>query len=642
VSFTRKIKAGLVKISVNDFVGEDGNIFFDIDEGVLRISDGVTPGGIPLALGGGEGGASTFRQLLDTPSSFSGAGSTFVKVNAQASALEFVDVDLFDGDYNSLSNLPTLFNPSSITTSLIPQTDVAIDLGSAAKKWRDLYLSGSTIYLGDAIIRNVDGTVELPANARVNGKRIPVDVSDLEDVNNVLNSVRSGVTSYNDLTDLPVLFSGSYNDLTDKPTLFSGSYTDLTNKPTIPADISDLTDNANLLAGAGGDGSYTLPVATDSILGGIKIGTGLTIDVNGVVSVTVDTFSGDYNDLTNKPTLFDGTYASLTGAPDLTVYQLAINAFSGSYNDLTDTPTLFDGQYSSLTGAPTTVSSFTNDSGYITDYTVTEEDVTQHRAALSITESQISDFGTYLTSVAFADLTTTPTTLAGYGITDAFDGAYSSLTGTPDLTVYQLAVNAFSGSYNDLTDTPTLFDGQYASLTGAPTALSSFTNDSGYITDYTVTEADVTQHQTALSITESQISDLKTYLTSVAFADLTTTPTTLSGYGITDAYTATQVDSAITAAVNEILGDAPALLDTLGEIADAVGDDANFVTTINNAISLKANSADLAVVATTGSYNDLADTPTVPTDISELTDNNNRLASNITEDDLITYSILFG
>jgi len=32
---------------------------------------------------------------------------------------------------------------------------------------------------------------------------------------------------------------------------------------------------------------------------------------------------------------------------------------------------------------------------YITDYTVTEGDVTAHQAALSITESQISDFGTY-------------------------------------------------------------------------------------------------------------------------------------------------------------------------------------------------------------------------------------------------------
>lgn len=52
----------------------------------------------------------------------------------------------------------------------------------------------------------------------------------------------------------------------NKPTLFSGSYTDLTNKPTIP-------------------GAYTLPTATSSSLGGIKIGSGLIIDGSGVVTV---------------------------------------------------------------------------------------------------------------------------------------------------------------------------------------------------------------------------------------------------------------------------------------------------------------------------------------------------------------------
>jgi len=38
-----------------------------------------------------------------------------------------------------------------------------------------------------------------------------------------------------------------------------------------------------------------------------------------------------------------------------------------------------------------------------------------------------------LTSVAFADVTSKPTTIAGYGITDAFDGAYGSLSGTPTI-----------------------------------------------------------------------------------------------------------------------------------------------------------------------------------------------------------------
>ena len=593
MGLVRKIKAGLVKVSVNDFVGEDGNVFFDIDDGVMRLSDGTTPGGVPLSSGGGEGGASTFRQLLDTPSSFTSAAGNFIKVNPQGSAVEFVDVDLFDGDYASLTNTPTLFNPNAIAQNLIPTTDVAYDLGSATKQWRDLYLSGNTIFLGGATIRKRDdGGIDFPLNSKVNGRKIVFDIKDLDDSEGRIK------TDIKDLDDSEGRLGGgggvgttNYNDLTNLPTLFSGSYTDLTDKPTIPTDISQLADSTNLLAGAGGDGSYTLPTATDSRLGGIKIGTGLSINGSGVVSVT---------------------------AVGVT-----------SYNDLTDTPT--------IPVVPTTLSAFTNDSGFITDYTVTQADVTQYQAALSITESQISDLQSYLTSVAFADLTSNPTTILGYGITDAFDGNYNSLTNLPTLVT----------SYNDLTDTPTLFSGAYADLTGlptipvVPTTLSAFTNDSGYITDYAVTQADVTQHQSALTITESQISDLQSYLTSVAFTDLTTTPTTLSGYGITDAYTITQVDTAITAAVNEILGDAPELLDTLGEIADAVGDDANFVTTINNAISLKANSADLAVVATTGSYNDLANTPAIPTDISELTDNNNRLASNITQDDLFTYSLIF-
>jgi len=72
----------------------------------------------------------------------------------------------------------------------------------------------------------------------------------------------------------------------------------------------------------------------------------------------------------------------------------------------------------------------------VPDANITQSSVTQHQAALSVTESQISDLGTYLTSVpaqTFASLTGKPTTIAGYGITDAFDGAYGSLTGTPTM-----------------------------------------------------------------------------------------------------------------------------------------------------------------------------------------------------------------
>jgi hypothetical protein len=41
---------------------------------------------------------------------------------------------------------------SAVAQNILPSTDIAYDLGSASKRWRDLYLSGSTINLGGAVI----------------------------------------------------------------------------------------------------------------------------------------------------------------------------------------------------------------------------------------------------------------------------------------------------------------------------------------------------------------------------------------------------------------------------------------------------------------------------------------------------------
>ena len=49
----RKIQAGLVQGSVDNFIGKKGTIFYDNDDGSLRISDGSTPGGSVIGAGGG-------------------------------------------------------------------------------------------------------------------------------------------------------------------------------------------------------------------------------------------------------------------------------------------------------------------------------------------------------------------------------------------------------------------------------------------------------------------------------------------------------------------------------------------------------------------------------------------------------------
>ena len=75
--------------------------------------------------------------------------------------------------------------------------------------------------------------------------------------------------------------------------------------------------------------------------------------------------------------------------------------------------------------------------------------------------------------------------------------------------------------------------------------------------------------------------------------------------------TAAATDDRIQVVTNSIIDSAPGALDTLNELAAALGDDANFSTTITNSLATKANTADLSTVATSGSYTDLTNKPSL-------------------------------
>ena len=53
-------------------------------------------------------------------------------------------------------------------------------------------------------------------------------------------------------------------------------------------------------------------------------------------------------------------------------------------------------------------------------------------------------------SGAWADITGKPTTIAGYGITDAFSGAYADLTGKPALIDSALTTQLIDSAYVQL------------------------------------------------------------------------------------------------------------------------------------------------------------------------------------------------
>ncbi len=81
----------------------------------------------------------------------------------------------------------------------------------------------------------------------------------------------------------------------------------------------------------------------------------------------------------------------------------------------------------------------------------------------------------------------------------------TALIGKQDVLIGNETV--FNGWDKDVSDD---FDGAYSSLSGAPTIVSTFTNDAGYLTSYTETDPIFTawDRATGIVITESQISDL--------------------------------------------------------------------------------------------------------------------------------------
>ncbi|MFS2324039.1 hypothetical protein U2P60_01125 [Brucella sp. H1_1004] len=72
-----------------------------------------------------------------------------------------------------------------------------------------------------------------------------------------------------------------------------------------------------------------------------------------------------------------------------------------------------------------------------------------------------------------------------------------------------------------------------------------------------------------------------------AFADLTNKPTTLGGFGITDGMTADEVAQAIKSAVDNLVNGSGEALDTLKELADALGNDPNFATSVGTALGVR-------------------------------------------------------
>ena len=183
-----------------------------------------------------------------------------------------------------------------------------------------------------------------------------------------------------------------------------------------------------------------------------------------------------------------------------------------------------------------------------------------------------------------------------------------------------------------------------------PTKTSEITNDSGFITADDipdVSESDPTVPAWAKaaskpSYTYDEITGKPT-LFSGSYNDLTNKPTLFSGSynDLTDKPAIPSVaglasETYVDTKVANLVNSAPTTLDTLGEVATAIQNNASVVEALNSSIGNKANASDVTALTTrvsttetnitnlqsgkadktelfSGSYNDLTDKPTLST-----------------------------
>lgn len=102
-----------------------------------------------------------------------------------------------------------------------------------------------------------------------------------------------------------------------------------------------------------------------------------------------------------------------------------------------------------------------------------------------------------------------------------------------------------------------------------------------------------------LTPTGQQKFDVKANIASPEFTGTPKAPTATAGTNTTQIATTEFVTAAVAAAITALVDSSPAALDTLKELATALGNDANFSTTVTNALAAKAaKTNDTITVAT--------------------------------------------
>ena len=410
----RKIKAGLVNGDVEQFVGETGNIFFDIEDGALRLSDGVTLGGI--AVSGGSGGGS---YTLPTASTSVKGGvkvdGTTINIANQVISVGTVPysnisgnptaVSAFTNDsgyltnsalssyatqsyvtsrgYVTSSSVPTAVSQLTNDSNFLVQSNFDLDtinLDSNNKLHATGILPGDSEGFTAIFAGRAAGVAALP-NTVIQSQ---AQVNDYAQ-NNFQNTYDGNWSSTEWVATSPNGDDSNYyidmgiNGASWDGTAENSLYTNVGQRDGWVYVQGGNAGGGNLILGTSLSNTYTKIISGDASLGDtevirfssteIKLKKQLTFNDNTTQTTAwLGTYS--YNDLTDTPTLVT-SYNDLSDLPSLVTSYNDLSdlpsLFSGAYDDLTGKPSLFSGSYNDLTDTPVTVQSL----GELTDVDLT-------------------------------------------------------------------------------------------------------------------------------------------------------------------------------------------------------------------------------------------------------------------------------
>ena len=474
-----------------------------------------------------------------TGSGIVGAGN----ITATGLTIGGVSYNPFSGSWNDLADKPTV---AATTTDLPEGNNQYFTNERVDDRVNAILREGAGI---DIVYDDLQGTITITntgGGSGGGGGGLVTDLSGLASSNILKWNANAGQGN----TGAWVNSFINYSEIVGTPALsavaISGSYNNLTDKPNLVDDISDLSDvDTQSTPPSPGqvlkwDGLKWAP-ANDATSGG-----------GGLNADTLDGFDSpyflDYTNLTNRPTLFDSQFSSLVGTPT-TLSGYGITDAISTNQSYTQNGSITINNDNGLTVGTNSNIKIRIDNAGIIENTVNEQDLDINVKPITGTETAIKiDTGTKRVGI----FTTTPShklTVAGDVNATSFIGSGASLSGitlsqvlaggsevsdsvsfgnvTPYATgTYNLGAsnnvysNAYAANfhggganitgvqYSNITGTPSLATvattGAYSDLTGSPTNISTFTNDSGYLQNLSTTSITTLQDVSINSPSEGQ------------------------------------------------------------------------------------------------------------------------------------------